>query len=194
MGSVQWRVRQSAVEIVPALLGCTHRLETRFEIAQLCVKLMSASVDVVRKTAAECLCLGGCSLGGHKSIDGGEWITEIVIPQLYACRDSVDSKQRLLSLKMVDILLSNGVFATTIESIDSVITSDCKSNEFSSVYIRRILEVAASLSNDKIANVRLNFGRIFAKILSINTLAENDITYISQVLQDQLSNELSRSY
>jgi hypothetical protein len=33
--SREWRVRQSAVEIVPALLGCTYRHETRHEISKV---------------------------------------------------------------------------------------------------------------------------------------------------------------
>jgi HEAT repeat protein len=39
--SKEWRVRQSAVEIVPALLGCTYRHETRHEISKFCLRLMS---------------------------------------------------------------------------------------------------------------------------------------------------------
>ena len=35
--SSKWRVRQSAVEIVPALLGCTSKFETRAEISRLCI-------------------------------------------------------------------------------------------------------------------------------------------------------------
>ena len=98
--SRQWRVRQSAVEIVPALLGCTQRLETRSEIAMLCVRLMGDKVDAVRKTAAECLCMGGSSLGSHGVDTSSEWISSIVIPTIRKAAIHRESKQRLLSLKM----------------------------------------------------------------------------------------------
>ena len=186
--SSQWRVRQSAVEIVPALLGCTHRLETRSEIAQLCVKLMADTVDAVRKTAAECLCLGGGSLSDQRSSDGGEWITAIVIPSLQTCRNSPDCKQRLLSLKMVEIILSNGVCSLAKEPLGNIIAySETIETVSSTQLINRILTLAASLSRDKIANVRLNVGRVFENIIS--TLDENNLKFVIKVLEDQLSEE-----
>jgi len=190
--STKWRVRQSAVEIVPALLGCTHRLETRSEIAQLCVKLMHDSVDAVRRTAAECLCLGGGTLGGHKSNSGGEWISAIVLPHVQNCRNSPDCKQRLLSLKMVEILVANGVCTHNKKLLGTVIgTYDDEGHELSTSPFQNLLEIAASLSKDKVANVRLNVGRVFETVLkSIEN--ENDFAYIEQVLQEQISYEKSR--
>ena len=85
--SAQWRVRQSAIELIPALLGCTHCLETRSEIAQLCIALMEDYVYSERATAAERLCLGGSSLG-NRGTSEMEWITTIVTPHIEVSRNS----------------------------------------------------------------------------------------------------------
>lgn len=163
--SPQWRVRQSAVEIVPALLGCTQRLETRSRIAQLCVQLMEDQVDAVRKTAAECLCLGG---GGFSS-DNSEWVTAIVIPHLQSLKESVASKQRLLSLKMVEVLLRNAIISTEQKII---------------------LETAASLANDKVPNVRLTVGKVLSQIMG--HISRQDIEYVLSVMEIQYFDECKR--
>jgi len=193
--SPQWRVRQSAVEIVPALLGCTHRLETRSEIAQLCIKLMGDAVDAVRRTAAECLCLGGGSLGGHGNGEDGEWVTAIVIPHLLACTNSASCKQRLLSLKMVEVLLTNGVFpletsGKLLGSNTSLLASsslDVTDSSLSSNPLREILEIAGSLSLDRIVNVRLNVGRVLGNVITM--LEEEELMYVVQVLENQVNFE-----
>lgn len=198
--SMQWRVRQSAVEIVPALLGCTHRLETRSEIAQLCITLMEDSVYSVRKTAAECLCIGGSSVGDRGTSRSREWITAIVIPHVEACQNSRDYKQRLLSLKMVEIVLVSGACyvvdggkpTETINTVSTSISTSTSSIESSSLNpSRKMLQIAASLSDDKIANVRLNVGRVFGNIMSF--LEEEDMTYVLTVLEEQLRTEWVRS-
>jgi hypothetical protein len=96
-------------KIVPALLGCTTKLVTRSEISKLCIRLMADQVDAVRKTAAECLCMGGSSLGSHGEDASGEWISSIVIPTVRKCAIDSLSNQRLLSLKMVEVVLMHGV-------------------------------------------------------------------------------------
>ena len=42
-----WRVRSSAVEIVPTLLECTYKLDVRVEIAQLCISLPISKNNIV---------------------------------------------------------------------------------------------------------------------------------------------------
>jgi len=185
--SPQWRVRQSAVEIVPALLGCTHRLETRSEIAQLCVQLMGDTVDAVRRTAAECLCLGGGRLGAHGEDDGGEWIIAIVIPHLRRCKDSADSKQRMLSLKMVEVILVNGVCPMGSKHSKSVATSDTDGEKVYMSPLRAIVETAASLSDDRVVNVRLNVGRIFGSV--VHYLEEEELRFVLKVIEKQLAIE-----
>ena len=186
--STQWRVRQSAVEIVPALLGCTHNMETRSEIAQLCVKLMSDNVDAVRKSAAECLCLGGSNLGSDESAEADEWLSAVVMPHLKACRDSSDSKQRLLSLKMAEMILADiGRWNTSmIEEINS------ESGKLGTISLtRRTLEFASKLSSDKIVNVRLNVGRMYGNVLN-SLSSDDDLDFVISTLESQLKDERSK--
>lgn len=189
--STQWRVRQSAVEIVPALLGCTHKIETRSEIAQLCVSLMEDSVDAVRKSAAECLCLGGSNIGSDKSTEADEWISAIVMPHLTGCRDSPQSKQRLLCLKMVEMILVNVALWDTNVAIIKEINSD-PNKEVAVSLTRRALELASTLTHDKTVNVRLNVGRTYGNVLHVLT-TDDDLDFVITTLEDQLAEERSRA-
>jgi hypothetical protein len=180
--SRQWRVRQSAVEIVPALLGCTTSLITRSEISKLCVRLMADQVDAVRKTAAECLCMGGSSLGSHSEDAGGEWISSIVFPTIQKCAVDLLSKQRLLCLKMVEVILLNGVcpgkwYGTTCEDQTHSPT-------------RELITIALSLAMDRIANVRLNVSRTLE--LTMHMFDDRDIAIIKDGLHRQIQNENER--
>lgn len=177
--SRQWRVRQSAVEIVPALLGCTTKRETRTEISKLCVRLMGDQVDAVRKTAAECLCMGGSSLGSHGEDAGGEWITSIVIPSVRKCAIHLLSKQRLLSLKMVEVILLNGVCPNKWYSVLGEQLTDSPTRE--------LVTIALSLATDRIANVRLNVGRVLEAVMHVFEV--QDVTFIKEVLTLQMTTE-----
>jgi len=196
--SPQWRVRQSAVEIVPALMGCTHRQETRHEISKLCLRLMNDKVDAVRKTAAECLCLGGSSLARHGVEDtGGEWIKMIVIPHLRTCSQSEDSKQRLLSLKMIQIIITNGLCPRVSADEASSTASPGRDDESTSSSIiteterpiRTLLNIASSLTTDTVANVRLNIGICLGAIMLL--LDRPDIDFAVEILEKQLEEETS---
>lgn len=195
--SREWRVRQSAVEIVPALLGCTYQHETRHEISKFCLKLMNDKVDAVRKTAAECLCLGGSSLARHGEDDGGAWVTNIVVPHLKTCRQSKDSKQRMLCLKMIEIIITNGLCPAPARpdskmdislnsSFDTTADSICDIES----PVKIILDIAASLSSDNVANVRLNVGRVFGSVIPL--LDKPDANFAASVLEKQLEEEKTR--
>lgn len=177
--SRQWRVRQSAVEIVPALLGCTTKLETRTEISKLCIRLMGDQVDAVRKTAAECLCMGGSSLGSHGEDAGGEWITSIVIPRIRKCAIDSVSKQRLLCLKMVEVVLLNGVCPSKWYPTPDKQLTDSPTRE--------LVAIALSLITDPIANVRLNVGRVLEAV--IHVFDEQEVAFIKEVLTVQIETE-----
>jgi len=179
--SKKWRVRQGAVEIVPALLGCTNELGTRSKIAQLCINLMSDNVDAVRRTAAECLCLGGGALGSHGEDRSREWISSIVLPHTRECANSTDSKQRMLSLKMIEVMLSNGVGIVASASSSFGGETDQPS------LIQELLDVAASLSADRVANVRLNVGRVLGDILHV--LDDSELSFVINALKHQLDEE-----
>lgn len=180
--SKQWRVRQSAVEIVPALLGCTSKFETRAEIARLCIKLTADQIDAVRRTAAECLCLGGGSLGSHGEDVSGEWITALVIPHIQACAKHSDYRQRLLCLKMVEVILINGVCPSKWK--DAEANSDGKNSP-----LRELLKLTLSLAEDRIANVRLNVGKVLGTVITV--FGEEECRVIKYALLQQLKKEQS---
>lgn len=105
--SKQWRVRQSAVEIVPALVGCTTESSTRVAISQMCVKLLGDKVDAVRTTAAECLCMG--------MRDDTGWM-DVVVSTIQQCASHPNAKQRLLSLKMIPTAIVHGASTDLVET------------------------------------------------------------------------------
>lgn len=181
--SRQWRVRQSAVEIVPALLGCTRNNETRAEIAGLCIRLMSDKVDAVRRTAAECLCMGGGSLGSHGEGVGSEWITSIVIPHIRACAVAANTKQRQLSLKMIESILLNG-------ACPSKWKGDEEGERLADSPMRELAVIALSLANDNVPNVRLNVGRVLESC--IHVFEEDALSFVREVLVQQLASERDR--
>lgn len=181
--SKQWRVRQSAVEIVPALLGCTHKQETRLEISKLCVRLMEDQVDAVRRTAAECLCMGGSSLGSHGDDASLGWIKNIVIPCIRQCAANKISKQRLLSLKMIESVLSDGSWQTKVRSPTE--------SRPSSSPIKELASIALSLTQDRIANIRLNVGRVLMDVLHV--FEDEELSFIKEVLSEQLNSERERA-
>ena len=184
--SRQWRVRQGAVEIVPALLGCTSKLEIRSEVAQLCFRLMSDKVDAVRRTAAECLCLSGGGLGSHGEGSAVEWIIAIVIPHVRSCSQSIDSKQRILCLKMVEVILLNGICPVKRKNAQHINSAD--------PYLipprLELLDIAISLSLDAVANVRLNFGRLVFSVISI--VDEEEFAALTKALDNQIEVEQAR--
>lgn len=197
--SREWRVRQSAVEIVPALLGCTYQHETRHEISKLCLKLMNDKVDAVRKTAAECLCLGGSSLARHGEEDDGLWVTNIVVPHLLSCSQSEDSKQRLLCLKMIEIIIANGLCPTTQKADIKLMDISLNSSSFDTTSdsvcdaestTKMILDIASSLAADQVANVRLNVGRVLGSVMLL--LQKTDANFAVSILERQLEDERGR--
>ena len=181
--SRQWRVRQSAVEIVPALLGCTTKFETRAEIARLCMRLSADKVDAVRQTAAECLCLGGSNLGSHGQDVSGEWITVLVIPHVQACAKHADHKQRLLCLKMVEAILLNGV----CPSKWSETAAKSGVAEGRNTPLRELVKVTLSLANDRIPNVRLNVGRVLSSV--VHVFDEEECRVVKYALLQQMKAE-----
>lgn len=179
--SRQWRVRQGAVEIVPALLGCTSKLEIRSVVAQLCFRLMDDKVDAVRRTAAECLCLSGGGLGSHGEESAGEWVNAIVIPHVLHCSKSPDSKQRLLSLKMIEVIIANGICPARRRTLRQD-SSDPPRLE--------LLKIAISLSLDSVANVRLNFGRLVYSVVLL--VDDEEVAALTNALNEQMNAEQER--
>jgi hypothetical protein len=178
-------------------LGCTHLHETRHEISKLCLTLMGDKVDTVRKTAAECLCLGGSNLARHGQDDGGEWISKIVIPHLRSCSQSEDAKQRMLSLKMIEVIIANGLCPARVDTEGSGSVSFTSSSDNDSEVvttkesaIRTILAIAASHASDTVPNVRLNVGRLLAATAGF--LDRVDADFAASVLEKQIEEENNR--
>jgi hypothetical protein len=179
--SRQWRVRQGAVEIVPALLGCTSKLEIRSMVAQLCFRLMNDKVDAVRRTAAECLCLSGGGLGSHGEESAGEWVNAIVIPHVLHCSKNPDSKQRLLSLKMIEVIIANGICPARRRTLRQ---------ENSGSPRLELLKIAISMSLDSVANVRLNFGRLANSVVLL--VDDDEVAALTNALNEQMKAEQER--
>lgn len=155
--SRQWRVRQSAVEIVPALLGCTHLQSTKMEIANLCFSILKEdTVDAVRTTAAECLC----------SYPDDTWQKTVVLPQLRLLASSPLSKQRLLSIKMMQVLAPQ--------------------------HMSVILDILqSSLYSDPIVNVRLSVGRLLGYMITASSQnTQNNLEQIESICTSLLEYEL----
>jgi len=176
--SRQWRMRQGAVEIVPALLGCTTKLEIRSEVAQLCFRLMNDHVDAVRRTAAECLCLSGGGFGSSGEESSSEWVKTIVIPHARNCSQSNDSKQRILCLKMIEVILMNGLCSLKKKFV---------LGQQSAVTYRELFNIANSLASDSIPNVRLNFGRVVCSLIPI--LDDEELSIWTKAVQEQIEKE-----
>ena len=99
-------------------------------------------------------------------------------------------KQRLLSLKMVEMIIINiarwDVNATVVKEVHSEPLDKATPSLTS-----RALELASTLSSDKTVNVRLNVGRTFGNVLSVlNT--DHDLEFIISTLEAQLKSEMSR--
>ena len=174
--SKQWRVRQAAVDTVPAILECAPKQETKAEIAELCSKLMNDKVDAVRLRAAECLCLGGRGLSNDATF---EWINAIVLPCIRQCSDSAIVKQRLLAFKMIEVLHANITFPSRVDS-----------DKENSSLGNNLLDIAINLKDDPVANVRLNFGRMVMGLRKFVNDESREL--LIQALNGQLDQEISR--
>mmetsp|Transcript_30134 Transcript_30134/g.64594 ORF Transcript_30134/g.64594 Transcript_30134/m.64594 type:complete len:194 (+) Transcript_30134:2-583(+) len=148
----------------------------------MCIRLTKDRVDAVRKTAAECLCLGGTGLGSHGEDVSGEWITALVIPQIQACAKDSDYRQRLLCLRMVEVILINNVCPSKWKD-------ESANAEGKNTPLRELLKLTLSLADDKIANVRLNVGRVLGTV--IHVFGEDECRVIKYALLQQLKKEKS---
>jgi hypothetical protein len=87
----------------------------------------------------------------------------------------------MLSLKMIEVMLSNEV--GTVVSLSSSFGGE--TNQESPV--KELLEVAMSLSSDRVANVRLNVGRVIGNVL--HALDDSEVSFMVNVMKAQLEEE-----
>lgn len=153
----KWRVRRSAVEVVPALVKSTVGMKARAEIGKLVVELLSDPVAEVRKSAAFSLCVassssGASSSGGKKKPAGDDWLDAIVMPHLQACIVSQNFRQRLVALDMLRTLID-----TQFDSGRGVARG--KGGK-----ILDFIALAFGMRKDTLPNVRLNSSRVFCDV------------------------------
>jgi hypothetical protein len=125
--------------------------------------------------------MGGSSLGSHGGDASAEWIKNIVIPTIHQCAVHKNSKQRLLSLKMIESILLDGSFQMKHRSLPS--PSDDSAG-------KELVSIALSLTQDRIANVRLNVGRVLHDALQV--FENEELSFIKEVLSEQLNSEHER--
>lgn len=179
-----WRVRSSAVEIVPTLLECTYKLDVRVEIAQLCISLLNDKVDCVRTMAAEALCGGKCAQSpivesSQHELADFEWIDLVVLPHLKACSQSQDYRQRLLSFKIIRALFrhSDNLLSNQINTLPKL--------------RQAIIGILQTLTTDPVANVRLNIGRILCNCAQHFDASEH--ASLTCILEDLLALETAKT-
>ena len=94
---------------------------------------------------------------------------------------------------MVEIIITNGLCpATTRTTPGSPVPSTLNNDGSSSAETlsRKVLAIASSLIDDKVANVRLNVGRVFGSIMYL--LERSDLDYVVDTLEKQLDLESNR--
>jgi hypothetical protein len=87
----------------------------------------------------------------------------------------------MLSLKMVEVMLSNELGAAV--SLSSSFWGETAQES----PVKELLEIAMSLSSDRVANVRLNVGRVIGNV--IHTLDDSEVSFIMSVMKAQLEDE-----
>jgi hypothetical protein len=82
---------------------------------------------------------------------------------------------------MIEVVLLNGVCPTKWYSAKDTLTD---------TPMRDLVTIALSLTNDRIANVRLNVGRVLESVLHV--FEEQEIAFIREVLIQQIEGERQR--
>jgi hypothetical protein len=84
---------------------------------------------------------------------------------------------------MIEVMLLNGIFQpqaispSTGDEADVSVTSP----------LHDLVEVAVSLSNDRVANVRLNVGRVFGNV--IHLFEDAELSFVTKALKEQIEEE-----
>jgi len=149
----KWRVRRSAVEVVPALVKSTTGMKSRAEIGNLAVSLLTDPVAEVRKSAGYALCVAS-SLKEKKD----DWLDLVVVPHLQSTMVKSDHRQRLIAVFMLRTLINK-------HRDEKLYLKDPS-------HIVKFYMLTLSMSKDALANVRLNVGKTFAETAWKTTLEE----------------------
>jgi hypothetical protein len=87
---------------------------------------------------------------------------------------------------MVELIFLNGVCPNKRK----VLPADAGSERTECSPLRELLEITLSLCDDRIANVRLNVGRMLANVM--NAFDEEEMIFIKETLLAQIGNEENR--
>lgn len=153
-----WRIRQLICSILPKLIPLICNMENKMIILNIFLKLISDPVFDVRRIACKSLCLcattstsstsvttpiltSTSSSSSSSSTSNGiftiNWLDEIILPQLETLRTSTIYSNRILALHMISTLLLE----------DIIHEEDIRCNI--------LINIALTLSNDRVANVRI---------------------------------------
>jgi hypothetical protein len=84
---------------------------------------------------------------------------------------------------MIEVMLLNGIYQpkaispSTGDEVDVSVTSP----------LHDLVEVAVSLSNDRVANIRLNVGRVFGNV--IHLFEDAELSFVTKALKEQIEEE-----
>lgn len=153
-----WRSRHAVCILLPCLASACNSVESRAKVAAIAVPLVTDDVFEVSRTAARALCLAGrcdlLTLSSDAVTDEGEpvqdmgrmWLDGIVLPQLHKMHHSAKSSVRIMALHMIAVI----VLEEVIEKSDDRFVM--------------LLDMALSLSTDKIPNVRLALAKVLKSL------------------------------
>ena len=158
-----WRSRHAVCILLPCLASACNSVESRAKVAAIAVPLVTDDVFEVSRTAARALCLAGrCDLltmssdavtaEGEPVQDMGRmWLDGIVLPQLHKMHHSTKASVRIMALHMIAVI----VLEEVIEKSDDRFVM--------------LLDMALSLNNDNIPNVRLALATVLKSLMPIAT-------------------------
>jgi hypothetical protein len=132
----RWRLRKAVVECLPTIqILVPPGASCDTSLRELWALLLADSVDSVRRTAGELLCLSGrlLELMGGARVD---WVQARVLPRCLECLEAANFKQRQLGLHMLHTIIKYGCLR------DELVESD-------------LVPLLISAADDRLANVRI---------------------------------------
>jgi serine/threonine-protein phosphatase 2A regulatory subunit A len=155
--SPSWRTRQAVSCVLPLLVTTCRTVESRERAADLVGPLVGDPVFEVRKTSSYCICRAAAcdfvELNGDLTLDGQPvqdmgrmWLDAVVLPQLETMRTSTKYNDRIIALHMIATLLSERLIGEDDVRCDI------------------LLQLALTLANDAVPNVRLALARALLEV------------------------------
>jgi len=196
-----WRVRVSAVEVIPSLVGATHEtqpkkkkllditsrrrsgvdvMSIRAEIGKICADLLEDKVWEVRIRAAKAICDGVWQeeKGGIVYEEKGgvatlenSWYSYVVTPHLHSSLKSNQPRLRMVGVEICRLLLMHHV-GDDASSAKKSFTPPLDLT--SSVKPADILDLLLEASKDKVPNIRIAIARLLSEPDCLRTVLKDD--------------------